>query len=482
MKKWLENSFGIDYRSLAFFRISLAILVIYDVIMRLCDINAFYTDHGLLSRADNILTAHPLRFSIYNASGSTLWVAILLFVNLFFAVKMLYGKNTFWSTAICWFLNLNIQNRNWFILNAGDTLIRMLLFWGMFLPMGARWAVDSIKENIKEKTYLSASGLVAMLQLCLMYWFTAYLKNGDEWLKDYTAIYYALQIDLFATQFGLWVGQFYEFLKPLTRFTLWLEFVGPLIAFTPIFTVPVRYVLIVCFIGLHLSIIAMLKVGIFSTVSLIGWSLFIPGHFWDWFEKTKLFIFISNLSFSSAVVFDYFRDWGVPTFKYKNILAIFLFIFVYYFNLTTIENSRWSRPKWVMDFSQILRLDQKWEMFAPFPMKDDGWFVMPGKLENGKEVNVFTFKEEVVDFKKPYDVSSYMSNMRWRKQILNLRKEENSKHRMFYAKWVCRKWNKGKKFGERLEHFDIYFMGEWTLDKYQVNTKKFHLWSHNCLI
>ena len=32
-----------------------------------------------------------------------------------------------------------IDNRNPLVIDGGDDFLRMLLFWGLFLPLGARW-------------------------------------------------------------------------------------------------------------------------------------------------------------------------------------------------------------------------------------------------------------------------------------------------------------------------------------------------------
>jgi len=34
----------------------------------------------------------------------------------------------------------------------------------------------------------------------------------------------------------------------------------------------------------------------------------------------------------------------------------------------------------------LLRVDQRWDMFAPYPSKEDGWFVIPASLSDGSEL------------------------------------------------------------------------------------------------
>ena len=51
------------------------------------------------------------------------------------------------ATIACWFLVMSIHNRNPMILSAGDILLRLLLFWAMFLPLGARYSVDAALDK-----------------------------------------------------------------------------------------------------------------------------------------------------------------------------------------------------------------------------------------------------------------------------------------------------------------------------------------------
>ena len=48
---WLSDVFGIDTRSLAVFRIGLALTILLDLVLRAQDLGAHYTDAGVLPRA-----------------------------------------------------------------------------------------------------------------------------------------------------------------------------------------------------------------------------------------------------------------------------------------------------------------------------------------------------------------------------------------------------------------------------------------------
>lgn len=59
----------------------------------------------------------------------------------------------------------------------------------------------------------------------------------------------------------------------------------------------------------------------------------------------------------------------------------------------------------------ILRLDQSWNMFAPYPTKEDGWFVVVGRLNYGGLVDLFGNENgKDVSWEKPALVSSTYKN------------------------------------------------------------------------
>ena len=67
----INELFGVDLRSLALFRIGLALTIIIDLIIRAFDLNAHYTDFGLLPRIAYLQTyKNPRYVSINMISGA----------------------------------------------------------------------------------------------------------------------------------------------------------------------------------------------------------------------------------------------------------------------------------------------------------------------------------------------------------------------------------------------------------------------------
>src|SRR5215213_11645141 len=210
---------------------------------------------------------------------------------------MLVGYRTRLMTIIVWALILSIQWRNPLILNSGDVLLRLLLFWGMFLPLGAYWSVDrALKPEPARLSmrFISLATVALFLQIAFVYWFTAIIKNDPVWRTEGSAVYYALGSDQFATHIGNFLYQFPELLKVLTFATVGLEAFGPFLLFFPFFTGPVRTATVLAFMSLHVGIWLTMDVGLFSWTSALCMVCFLPAWFWD--QAAKLNRLLSERS------------------------------------------------------------------------------------------------------------------------------------------------------------------------------------------
>ncbi|HBY80263.1 MAG TPA: hypothetical protein DEG47_25360, partial [Cyanobacteria bacterium UBA11148] len=91
----LEELFGLDLRSLAVFRIGLGLLLIIDLIDRSRDLNAHYTDFGILPRAPLIEKfLNPWFWSVHVFSGQALFQGILFVIAGLIALLLLIGYRT----------------------------------------------------------------------------------------------------------------------------------------------------------------------------------------------------------------------------------------------------------------------------------------------------------------------------------------------------------------------------------------------------
>ena len=284
--------FGADLRSLATLRVVLALLVISDIVNRAGDLSAHYADEGVMPRSvllEEVL--NPWAFSVNLMNGTPTFQALVFGATALAAVGMLVGYRTRLMTFVAWALLLSIQHRNPLVLGSGEVLLHLLLFWSMFLPLGAHWSVDRALGAAPSRSsmrFLSFGTVALFMQICFMYWFTALLKQGVEWREDGTALYYALSLDQLSTPMGVFLRQFPELLQAMTFGTLLLEAFGPFLLFCPVLTGPVRTATVAAFMSLHYGIWMTMDIGIFPWLSAFCMVCFLPGWFWDRVLPDKL--------------------------------------------------------------------------------------------------------------------------------------------------------------------------------------------------
>lgn len=458
--------FGLDLRSLAAMRIGLGITLLMDLWVRSHDLATFYSDDGVMPR--EALLEHFSRdiyVSLHLASGTPVFQGVLFVIAAIAAVCLTVGYRTWLATLVSWALLVSIQVRMPLVLQSGDVVLRLVLFWCLFLPLGARASVDALQSpSIKAppRRYASIATLGLMFQLSAVYIFTAVLKSGNAWWNG-TAAIYALQIDHFATPVAKWMLTWPdELLWFGTGATLFWEYAGPAFLLVPFAFGPVRTLTVFGFYALHIGFRAALDIGLFSQICMVAWTAFLPGWFWDRFTRWP--------GTSGP---------AIRTPASKNALAAFFLALILSWNLSTVLKG-YSVPSEVRWVGRVLRLDQKWNMFAPYPMKDDGWFVMPGTLRNGTEVDLWRDGAPVT-YEKPELVSAMYANQRWRKYMRNVWLKKYKKSRLYLGKWVCRSWNADHRGKESLKEFKIIFMREDSLpNREEKEPRQVEIWTHDC--
>jgi Vitamin K-dependent gamma-carboxylase len=281
--QYVFEVFSLDLRSLALFRICLGLILIADLIVRAEHLEDYYTDLGVLPRSfliDNYL--HPCQWSFHLLSGETLIQIILFGVAILFALALIMGYQTRMVTIISWVFLVSLQNRNLMVNDHGDLVLRLLLFWSIFLPLGAKFSVDEIKKGKSFETEFFSVGTMALiLQICFIYWFTVLWKSSAPWTKEFSAIYYAFNLDYLSKPFAKFLLNYPTLLKSLTCSTLYIEFYIPFLLFIPRFAKVLRLIVISIFIGLHISFILCLYLGLFPLISITAWLVLIPSLFWE---------------------------------------------------------------------------------------------------------------------------------------------------------------------------------------------------------
>lgn len=239
--------FALDLRALALYRIGLAAVLLLMLAQLWPDLAAFTTDNGILPRSArpqlNVEEAFPglcWQLSLHMASGELAWQQGLVALQALVAAALLVGWKTRWMALASWLLLVSLQARNPLILQGGDDVLRNMLFWSLFLPLGARFSLDANRRTLRgdaqplpdDVAHLGTAGFI--LQLLCVYFFTGLLKSDPVWRTEFTALHYALHLDHLTTRFGYWLVSFPALTKLLTAGTMLLEHAGPILLLVPL--------------------------------------------------------------------------------------------------------------------------------------------------------------------------------------------------------------------------------------------------------
>lgn len=500
VNRW-QRLVGVDVRSLAALRIALASVLIYDILARARDLSAHYTDRGVLPRAELLAwKGDPSLFSVHLLGGSV-WVQGLLFtLALGAALALLVGWRTRLATVLSWLLLASLHVRNPLVLHGGDQLLRVMLFWAMFVPWGrmASWDARSSSapmgtaQTADGSTYVVSVATFALkLQLCGMYWISAALKWHPIWVQDGTAVEMALKLDQLSTPLGRTLTEYPDLLVWATHGTMVLETVGPALAWCPLWTAPLQCLAVILFAGFHLLGLApALYLGIFPFVCAACWTIFLPDAFWDrwcpkalrtWAGPWRRFIMALPGRPTASVGLRRPRH-RLGSYVVQAGLAL-LVVYVALWNLRTVDFARFEKilPVEANGIGQRLHLDQLWNLFAPYPATEDGWFVMVGTLVDGREVDARSGGP--VSFDKPANVSRSLGNERWKKYLMNLDDRQNGLHRRHYGTYLCSRWNGENSGDRRLASIRMFIMRERTLPSGdEMEPRRGPLWNQVCVL
>ncbi len=590
MNRYLHKAFSIDYCSLAALRVGLGLLVICDLIIRSRYLEAHYTDFGVLPLS---VIFSKLNFqeyiSVHYMNGHYPFQLFLFIIQFIFALCLLFGYKTKMASIVSWYLMISLNMRNPLILQGGDVLLRMLMFWGMFLPLNARYSLDlvfssdkTIEQAYKEPRHFSFATIAILGQVFILYFFTAVLKMDSSWVTDGTALHYVMKLETFLTPIGLWFGRFHEHFWWMTKAVWTWEMFGCFLFFMPFFFLFFRSIAFVGFFGMHFSFVFLMEIGLFPYIDMVALLVFLPSAFWgmlneklsNWkFRKCSIYYdknckickeIVNSICVFGGYSFEqlkyaqdtkktldlmesqntwvvedhagkYFTRWDAlqkitiaspllwwlafPVFflsfvgqriysafavKRKqvaqnlswlrnagavnikpgfltNIICGLCFVMVFLWNAQFISKDL-KLTKKATYVGKMLRVDQKWNMFSPFPLKRDGWFRVEGKTIAGNSVDVFHMREGSPPLQKPTNIYKTYINQRWRKYLMNIYNKSYKDYRLYFGKWLCRRWNRGATGRNRLKNFKIDYHMRFTPKPGEPMPayKKVNIWSHRC--
>lgn len=448
MRERAAKLLAIDLRSLAALRIGIASLLLIDLFYRAIDLEAHYTNSGALPHAALV---HLLRdalssWSIHSLCGSAGCQIPLFGLAALAALAFLVGYRTRVAGPACWLLLLSVQHRNPLILTAGDFVLRLLLFWSLFLPLAAHWSVDRGAGRARPESdarILSPASAGLLVQVALVYLFSVGFKLRESAWRDLFAIEGSLRVEGVATAFGSRLLEFPELLSALTALTLVLEALGPLLAFLPWRTAAVRTALVLTFWGFHLFGIGnVMRLGLVHYAMALAWVPFLPASFWDALRLRMP----ARSSIGPARHRPRLR-------RVQNAIAATCLALVLVENVVSIDRRRFQPwlPSLVVAAIRGLGLGQDWRLWER-PLHNR-YYVFAARLRDGREIDLH--RGAPLDWDRPRRDSA---NNHWWKYHLHLSRPYGRSLRGYYAAYLAQKWNRGRDPAQWVESLELVFV------------------------
>ena len=478
----LERLFAIDLRSLAAFRLCIGLVLLADLAVRAGNLEQHYSDTGILPRTDfyRLFLVSPWHWSIHGLSGAPGVQALLLALAGAAALALTVGYRTRLATFLSWVLLASLHARNPMLQYGADHLLRMLLLWSMFLPLGSRWSLDQLRRGARPAgRHLSWASVAIMLQVFLLYSFSGVFKMNDAWFGG-DALRAALSMDMYAKPLADGLTAFPGMLAVASPAIPWLELICALLLFVPVATLRLRALALVLLASFHLSVEFLLETGMFQYLSVGALLLFLPGAAWDWLAaarpvrslRARIARGVTSRARGSTDCGEHVPGTSLRTFAQDaaQALCALLLIYVVIWNVCSLSARQYTRqhsPAWMSEagdgnfrYSLLLpgygvermlgpvgwigraaQLHQRWNMFEEGGGSRDGWHVVVGTLEDGRRLSLLEGGLAYAgrSHPKPKDTSALYADTRWRVYFTYL--IQASRAHELLPRIIARQWN-----------------------------------------
>ncbi|QDU95229.1 HTTM domain-containing protein [Lignipirellula cremea] len=453
-RRKLGEWFGIDLRSLAIFRIALGLIVCFDLCDRLRDFEAMYAETGIMPlQLARDWWPSPAQWSIFFLSSSDTFTLGVFLAGIVLSLLMIVGCCTRLGTVGCWVVMVSSSYRFPLVDMGGEALVRYLLFWSMFLPLGRCWSFDAWRRpTIDPRPVANVLTFCLMMQVCIMYFTAAYWKGRTKAWRQGMGLIHALWMDVFTRPLGDWILAHPRVAKVLNYAALAQEGCGVLFAFSPFYTKPLRLLTAIAFFAFHISIELTMSVSWFSYASLVAWVVFLP----DITYENRFWRLPVAPERKPVVVVPRTR-WGLAGMTALSVFYLFSLattvILILALFLPQVDKNM---PQIVRVQGDLCALPQGWMMFSA-PPKLNIWFAAEARLRNGEVLDLLSGKP--FTNQKPADLCTYYENFRWR-QIFILLPDRKARYPEQVARVLAQRWNDRHAEEEQVVSLKFYHMQE----------------------
>eukprot|EP00949_MAST-11_sp_MAST-11-sp1_P002109 g2109.t1 len=380
--------FALSTQSLALARIGLGLTVLVDVVFsRARHARALYSDEGMCHRRLVLCGMCPKAqahdICLYLSIGSAMAVRVAFMLVAVSAAAVTLGIWTKPCLVLLWLHASSIAHRCSVAEQAGDTMLRLMLFWIFMLPCDEVMSLRNMlsEEPLRGRTVTSVATAGFLVQLSLIYQFTAMFKDTKKW-NDGTAIFYVLRNFAFAREVPakVMLGLPFDATRPLTWITPRLERSVPAFVFLP----QLRALGSLIFVLFHSGLATFMRLGIFPAVCICAWVAAVPSSVWA-----------GPASSNHARI-------TLPSYKEIGLIAVQLVAMALAIcsNLDTLPIFQ---PQGIMTpslqaLARVFGQHQQWFLFDR-PSTKSFWFRVVGETTTGKRIDLHRFYFDHTDGK-----------------------------------------------------------------------------------
>ncbi len=246
----LQSSLSTPRRliGLALLRICLASVALISELAHIREYNFLWGDNGMVPWGTFMQQMHEEHsFSVYALTPLPWAHALLYGLGIMATASLLIGWHTRISAFLFAVFTWSLYERNFLLLDGGDNLTYLLMFWLIFTDSGARLSIDAEKRSTKTLHPLAAllhnTALMAMIaEVMLLYTTSALAKLSGTMWQNGTAIYYVLRTGEFnLSQMTPYLWHSATVVTLLTYATMAFQLLWPTLIWTRRWKLPVAF-------------------------------------------------------------------------------------------------------------------------------------------------------------------------------------------------------------------------------------------------
>jgi hypothetical protein len=402
LRHWLT----LDSRALVCFRVGLGFVLIANLLDRMRNLSAHYTDPSAISYVDVSQWNGYWGPSLHSLSGGFWFQTLLMGLGLLIGLFMAKGYRPRLCSLLGYLFLVSIHHRNFIIEDSGDTYLRLLYFWSIFLPLERSWKDGPV--------YCGWGAAGYQIQLISVYLYAALLKCASPVWQRGDGLAYALKFEYLCQPMATLLRPQTSLCTGLSYLSIGLELLIPLLLLIPAY----RWLgagLIVC---LHLGFGVFLHLGIFVAIGCVAPLALLPGSLLDRIRGPLRAEVRPNCP-------SWIRVAAIPT------------VLLAWLNLATLIPI----PVPFARATQLLGLMQNWGVFTDEDPQS-GWMIAQATLADGSKVDLLRGGQPL-DLTYPKQVLPVYRDIRWRNFLSRIYSKDCAVFRKPYAVYLVQDWNLG---------------------------------------